>query len=80
MPDEKPAHILEIPDSLGRDVDAYREGRLKDAPPVDAFLSDTALQQAWDATRASPVHAEDLVPITGAEAARRTTTTPTASQ
>ena len=72
---DRPAHILEIPDSLGRDVDAYRAGKLKDAPPVEAFMSDAALEQAAAQTAAAsaPVHAEDLVPISKAEAARRTT-------
>jgi hypothetical protein len=74
MPD-RPAHILEIPDSLGRDVDRYREGKLKNALPVEAFMSDAALSQVEQQTRAAsaPVHAEDLVPITKAEAASRVT-------
>jgi hypothetical protein len=72
---DKPAHILEIPDSLGRDVDKAREGRLKGSLPVEAFLSDGALAQQESATRAAmaPVHAADLRPISHAEAARRTT-------
>jgi hypothetical protein len=67
--------MLEIPDSLGRDVDAYREGKLKDVPPVEAFMSDAALEQVdrQTAVAAQPLHAEDLVPISKAEAARRTT-------
>jgi hypothetical protein len=71
---DRPGHILEIPDSLGRDVDRYREGRGA-APPVEAFMSDAALEQVDRQTRAAaePVHAEDLVPITKAEAAARTT-------
>ena len=75
MSDDRPAHILEIPDSLGRDVDKAREGKLKGTLPVEAFLSDAALGQQEAATRAAmaPVHAEDLRPITKAEAARRTT-------
>jgi hypothetical protein len=71
--DEKPAHILEIPDSLGRDVDRYREGKTDNAPPIEAFMSEGSLQKAWDASRAAPVHQEDLVPITKAESVRRTT-------
>jgi len=72
---DKPAHIIEIPDSLGRDVDAYRAGKLKDAPAVEAFMSDAALAQveAQTAAASAPVYAEDLVPISKAEAARRTT-------
>jgi hypothetical protein len=69
---DKPAHILEIPDSLGRDVDKAREGKLKNPLPVEAFMSEGALQEVQDRSSA-PVHAEDLVPITKAEAARRTT-------
>lgn len=70
---DKPAHILEIPDSLGRDVDAYRAGRLKEAPPVEAFMSDAAVAQveAQTAAAAEPLHAADLVPISKQEAARR---------
>jgi hypothetical protein len=72
--DDKPAHILEIPDSLGRDVDRYREGK-GPAPPMEAFMSDAALAQVerQTAAAAAPVHAEDLIPISKAEAARRTT-------
>lgn len=71
---DRPGHILEIPESLGRDVDRYREGRGA-APPVEAFMSDAALDQVGrqTAAAAAPVHAEDLVPITKAEAAARTT-------
>jgi hypothetical protein len=71
---DKPGHIIEIPDSLGRDVDAFREGR-GPAPGVEAFMSPAALKQAeaQTAAAAAPVHAEDLVPITAAEAAARTT-------
>jgi hypothetical protein len=71
---DRPAHILEIPESLGRDVDRYREGKGA-APPVEAFMSDAALEQGdrQTAAAAEPVHAEDLVPITKAEAAARTT-------
>jgi hypothetical protein len=72
--DDRPAHILEIPESLGRDVDAFYAGK-RPAPPVEAFMSDAALQQVEQQTRAAsaPVHAEDLVPISKAEAAARTT-------
>ena len=72
---DKPAHILEIPDSLGRDVDKARAGKLKGDLPVEAFLSDEALAQQEAATRSAmaPVHAGQLIPITKAEAARRTT-------
>lgn len=69
---DKPGHVLEIPESLGRDVDKAREGKIP-APPIEAFLSPGALEQAEKMTSAEPVHAEDLVPISKAEAARRTT-------
>ena len=69
---DKPAHIVEIPDSLGRDVDKARAGTLKGTLPVEAFMSDGALEEV-QARSSAPVHAEDLVPITKAEAARRTT-------
>lgn len=74
MSDDKPGHILEIPESLGRDVDAFYAGK-RPAPPMEAFMSDAALEQvaAQTAAAATPVHAEDLVPITKAEATRRTT-------
>ncbi len=71
---EKPAHILEIPDSLGRDVDAYRAGKLKQAPDVEAFMPDAVKEQvAANTAKAAPIHAEDLTPISGAEAGRRRT-------
>jgi hypothetical protein len=63
---------VEIPDSLGRDVDKARAGTLKGTLPVEAFMSDGALEEV-QARSSAPVHAEDLVPITKAEAARRTT-------
>jgi hypothetical protein len=73
MPD-KPGHILDIPDSLGRDVDKARAGKLKGGLPVEAFMSDAALEQVARQNKAAePVHAEALTPITPAEAARRTT-------
>jgi hypothetical protein len=71
---DKPGHVFEIPESLGRDVDAFYEGK-RPAPPIEAFMSDAALDQvaAQTAAASAPVYAEDLVPITKAEAARRTT-------
>jgi hypothetical protein len=71
--DDKPAHMITIPDSLGRDVDAFYAGK-REAPPIEAFMSEESIQQVVDSTvAAGTVHAEDLVPITAAEAARRTT-------
>jgi hypothetical protein len=74
MPD-KPAEIIEISDALGRDVDKARAGKLKHDLPVEAFMSEQAIEQvaAETAAAAAPVHAEDLKPITRAEAARRET-------
>jgi hypothetical protein len=71
---EKPAHVITIPDSLGRDVDKAREGKIA-PPPMEAFMSDAALEQVEQQTAAAaaPLHAEDLVPITRQEGARRTT-------
>ena len=71
---DKPQHILEIPDSLGRDVDRYRAGA-GPAPPMEAFMSDASLEAASAATglAAAPVREENLRPITAAEAARRAT-------
>jgi len=72
---DKPAHMIEISDALARDVDRAREGRLKGTLPVEAFMSDAAVEQAEQQTAAAsaPVHAEDLRPITAAEAAVRST-------
>ena len=71
---DRPAHILEIPDSLGRDVDKARAGTLKGELPVEAFMSEQALNEVAQRTAANAtVRQEDLVPITKAEAARRTT-------
>jgi hypothetical protein len=68
---EKPAHILEISDALGRDVDRFREGKTDKAPPIEAFMPDAVLEDV--ARNTGPVRQEDMVPITRAEAARRAT-------
>lgn len=72
MPD-KPGHIIEIPDSLGRDVDRWKAGK-GEAPPVEAFMSDTALSQVQAQTEqvARAVPAESLTPISKAQAAELT--------
>jgi hypothetical protein len=72
---DKPAHIIEIPDSLGRDVDKAREGKLKGTLPIEAFMSEGAIEQvtAQTAAASAPVHAEDLRAISPAEAATRST-------
>jgi hypothetical protein len=70
---DKPGHIIEIPDSLGRDVDRWKEGK-GEAPPIDAFMSDASLDQvaAQTAQVARAVPAESLTPITHAQAASLT--------
>lgn len=74
MSEEKPAHILEIPDSLGRDIDKARADPSRPAIPIESFMSDQALETAEALTRrAEPVHAEDLTPISHADARQRTT-------
>jgi len=72
LPD-KPAHIIEIPDSLGKDVDRWKAGK-GEAPPMEAFMSDAALEQvqAQTAQVARAVPAESLTPISHAQAAELT--------
>jgi hypothetical protein len=69
LPD-KPPHVLDISDALGRDVDRAREGKAA-PPPMEAFFSDAALETMVPDD--GPVHAEALAPISRAEAARRET-------
>ena len=66
--------MVQLTPALERDLDKAAAGKIG-PPPIEAFMSDSALQAAEDATRAAsaPVHAEDLRPISKAEAARRTT-------
>lgn len=66
--------MLELSPGLTRDLDRAAAGKIP-PPPIEAFMSDAALTEAERATAASraPVHAEDLRPISRAEAARRTT-------
>jgi hypothetical protein len=72
MPD-KPAHMIEISDALGRDVDRFNAGD-GPAPPIEAFMSAESIEQVTRQTaRTGTVRQEDMVPITPAEAARRTT-------
>lgn len=70
---DKPGHVIEIPDSLGRDVDRWKEGK-GEAPPVEAFMSDASLDQvaAQTAQVARAVPAESLTPISKAQAAELT--------
>jgi hypothetical protein len=72
---DKPAHVIEIPDSLGRDVDKARAGKLKGTLPVEAFMSEESVAQVAEqsAAASAPVHAGDLRAISPAEAARRST-------
>lgn len=72
--DDRPGGMLEISPALERDLDKAAQGKIP-APPIEAFMSDAALQEAQDATDAAsaPVHAEDLTPISPVEAAARRT-------
>jgi hypothetical protein len=71
---DRPGGMLEISPALERDMDKAAAGKIP-APPIEAFMSDAALQDAQDATTAAagPVHAQDLRPISRAEAAARST-------
>lgn len=66
--------MLEISPALERDMAKAAAGKIE-APPIENFLSDATLASVEEATRraAEPVHAEDLCPISRAEASRRTT-------
>jgi len=72
---DKPAHILEISDALGRDVDRAKAGKLKHELPVEAFMSEKAIAEvtANSAAAAAPLCAENLTMISPAEAAARNT-------
>jgi hypothetical protein len=70
--DETPAHYLPISDTVGKQVDKWREGKAP-APPMEAFMSDESMAQVERQTKLAdtPVHAEDLIPISPQDAARR---------
>lgn len=72
---DKPGHIVEISDALGRDVDKAREGKLKKALPIEAFMSQGALDElaARQRPKTEPVRADQLQAISPVEAARRRT-------
>jgi hypothetical protein len=72
--DSRPGGMLELSPGLTRDLDRAAAGKIP-APPIEAFMSDAALTEAERQTSAAsaPVHAEDLRPISRAEAATRTT-------
>jgi len=74
MKQDRPGGMLEIPDSLGRDVDKFAAGKAP-PPPIEAFLPDSTLAEIEKATAAKsePVRAENLIPITPASAAARRT-------
>jgi hypothetical protein len=62
-------HYLPISDAMGRDIDSGKAaGR-----DIADFLPDHVAQELWDQSNPGPVHAETLVPISKAEATRRTT-------
>jgi hypothetical protein len=62
-------HYLPISDAMGRDIDSGKAaGR-----DIADFLPDHVAQEIWDQSNPGPVHAETLVPISKAEATRRTT-------
>ncbi len=66
---EQQGPFLPISDSMARDLDNGRA----DNRSLDDFLPDTVLQSMKDAQDVQgTVHAEDLVPISKADAARRT--------
>lgn len=65
--------MIEIPESLGRDVDKAKAGKLKGPLAVEEFMTPGALEQVAAQTSKAAVHAEDLVPISKAEAVARTT-------
>lgn len=71
---DRPGGIIEIPESLSRDMEKAEQGKIP-APPIEAFLSDDAVQQieAASAVNTQPLHAESLRPITLGEANARTT-------
>ena len=71
---DKPGHIIEISDALGRDVDKAKAGKLKQDLPIEAFMTDAALSELAARNKpAEAVHAENLTAISPAEARRRQT-------
>lgn len=72
--DDRPGGMLEISRSLEKDINRWEQGK-GEAPPVENFLSDSALQEIERATKAreTPVRADQLRPITPWEAKQRRT-------
>lgn len=71
---DRPGHIIEISDALGRDVDKAKEGKLKKELPIEAFMTDAALSELAARSKTDePVHAENLTAISTAEARKRQT-------
>lgn len=64
MPDEGQS-FLNIPDSLGRDIDS---GKAANRDITD-FLPDSMSQQLLDMSSPGPVHAENLIPISAQQGA-----------
>jgi len=70
---DRPAGMVEISDALGRDID---NGKLPEGGlPLEDVLHPTTVEQIHQqaAIAKEPVRAENMVPITPAEAARRRT-------
>ncbi len=71
---DRPGGIIEIPESLSRDMEKAEQGKIA-PPPIEAFLSDDTVQQieAAAAVNTQPLQADSLRPITRREANARTT-------
>jgi hypothetical protein len=72
---DRPAGMVEIPDSLGKDID---NGHMPEGGmPIEEVLHPATVEQIHRTAQiqGEPVRAENLVPITPAEAARRRTQT-----
>jgi hypothetical protein len=70
---DKPAGIVEIPESLGKDID---NGKLPaEGLPIEEVLHPRTVEQLHAQAKAAeePISADKLVPITPAEAAARRT-------
>lgn len=72
--EDRPGGVLEISPAVARDMEKAKAGKIP-APPIEAFMNDKMVSEIEAATKVSdaPVHAESLIPITRAEAAKRTT-------
>jgi hypothetical protein len=72
LPDEKPAHTVEIPASLGRDID---KGKLPaEGMPLEEVLHPKTVEMLHkQAGEPEPIRADQLRPISAAEAAAKRT-------